>query len=64
MNEQDKEYLRDLMAMFALNGILSCNYDVGEEPAVLAYKYADEMMEARNPEETLGLPAIKKRTRK
>jgi hypothetical protein len=64
MNDQDKEYLRDLMAMFALNGILSCNYDVGEEPAVLAYKYADEMMEARNPEETVGLPAIKKRARK
>ena len=64
MNEQDKEYLRDLMAMFALNGILSCNYDVGEEPAVLAYKYADEMMEARDPKETVGLPAIKKRTRK
>jgi hypothetical protein len=64
MNDQDKEYLRDLMAMFALNGILSCNYDVGEEPAVLAYKYADEMMEARDPEETVGLPAIKKRTRK
>ena len=64
MTDQDKEYLRDLMAMFALNGILSCNYDVGEEPAVLAYKYADEMMEARNPEETVGLPAIKKRTRK
>jgi hypothetical protein len=64
MNDQDKEYLRDLMAMFALNGILSCNYDVGEEPAVLAYKYADEMMEARDPKETVGLPAIKKRTRK
>jgi hypothetical protein len=64
MNDQDREYLRDLMAMFALNGILSCNYDVGEEPAVLAYKYADEMMEARDPEETVGLPAIKKRTRK
>jgi hypothetical protein len=64
MNEQDKEYMRDLMAMFALNGILSCNYDAGEEPAVLAYKYADEMMEARNTKETLGLPAIKKRVRK
>jgi hypothetical protein len=64
MNDQDREYLRDLMAMFALNGILSCNYDVGEEPAVLAYKYADEMMEARDPKETVGLPAIKKRTRK
>jgi hypothetical protein len=61
MNEQD---LRDCFAMFALNGILSCNYDVGEEPAVLAYKYADEMLEARKPQETVGLPAIKKRVRK
>jgi hypothetical protein len=64
MTDQDKEYLRDLMAMFALNGILSCNYDVGEEPAILAYKYADEMLEARDPKQTVGLPAIKKRTRK
>jgi len=39
--------LRDCFAMFALNGILSCNYDVGEDPATLAYKYADEMMEAQ-----------------
>jgi hypothetical protein len=55
MNEND---LRDCFAMFALNGILSCNYDVGEEPAVLAYKYADAMLEARNPEE-LGIAALK-----
>jgi hypothetical protein len=60
MNEQD---LRDCFAMFALNGILSCNYDVGEEPAVLAYKYADEMLKARNPELEEGIVAIKK-TRK
>ena len=58
MNEKD---LRDCFAMFALNGILSCNYDVGEEPAVLAYKYADEMLEARNKDnnEELGIAAIK-----
>jgi len=30
----------------------------------LAYKYADEMLEARKPQETVGLPAIKKRVRK
>jgi len=64
MTDQDKEYLRDLMAMFALNGILSCNYDVGEEPAILAYKYADEMMEAREPKPTIGLPAIKRKRTK
>ena len=59
MTDQDKEYLRDLMAMFALNGILSCNYDVEEEPAVLAYKYADEMMEARKPQE-IGIKTVRK----
>lgn len=60
MNERD---LRDCFAMFALNGILSCNYDVGEEPAVLAYKYADEMLEARKekPEDDGGITTIKKR---
>jgi len=58
MNEED---LRDCFAMFALNGILSCNYDVGEEPAVLAYKYADAMLEARNVLEEEGIAVIKKR---
>ena len=63
MNEKD---LRDCFAMFALNGILSCNYDVGEEPAVLAYKYADEMLKARNaePEQEVGIVAAKPRRKK
>jgi hypothetical protein len=56
MNEQD---LRDCFAMFALNGILSCNYDVGEEPAILAYKYADAMLEARQPRE-VGIKTVKR----
>jgi hypothetical protein len=58
MNEED---LRDCFAMFALNGILSCNYDVGEEPAVLAYKYADAMLEARSQSDEEGIAVIKKR---
>jgi hypothetical protein len=59
MNDKD---LRDCFAMFALNGILSCNYDVGESPTVLAYKYADEMLEARRvKEEPQGIVAIKKK---
>jgi len=53
--------------MFALNGILSCNYDVGEEPAILAYKYADEMLEARSkepePEVEMGIVAAKPKRR-
>jgi hypothetical protein len=57
--------LRDCFAMFALNGILSCNYDVGEDPATLAYKYADEMMEARiKKEPEVGIVAVKSRRRK
>jgi len=59
MNDQD---LRDCFAMFALNGILSCEYSVDESPAVLAYKYADEMLEARRvKEEPQGIVAIKKK---
>ena len=61
MNEKD---LRDCFAMFALTGILSCDYSVDESPAVLAYKYADEMLKARNPEPEEGIVAIKKRVRK
>ena len=41
--------LRDYFAAAALQGILSCDYSVDEEPAVLAYQYADEMMKAREP---------------
>ena len=51
--------------MFALNGILSCDYSVDESPAVLAYKYADEMLEARKPKELEGgITTIKKKVRK
>jgi len=60
MNEQD---LRDCFAMFAMNGMLSSglrDYSI----AKTAYKMADEMLEARKEEETVGLPAIKKRVRK
>jgi hypothetical protein len=69
MNEQDKEYLRDLIAMFAMNGIIArggLHPELMPEEAMArrSYEVADAMLEARNPEETLGLPAIKKRTRK
>jgi hypothetical protein len=40
--------LRDYFAAKALQGILACDYSVDEEPAVLAYQYANAMMEARN----------------
>jgi hypothetical protein len=59
MNEQD---LRDCFAMFALTGILSCNYSVDEPPEILAYKYADAMLEARKPKEE-GIVAIKRKVK-
>jgi hypothetical protein len=69
MNDQDKEYLRDLIAMFAMNGIIARG---GLHPELMpedcisrrSYELADAMLEAREPKETIGLPAIKKRTRK
>ena len=69
MNDQDKEYLRDLFAGFAMNGIIArggLHPELMPEEAMArrAYEVADAMIEARNPEETVGLPAIKKRTRK
>ena len=57
MNEQDREYLRDLTAMF--------KSVTGASPEE-CYKFADEMLEARKPQEE-GILAIKptrKTTRK
>jgi hypothetical protein len=66
MTEQDKEYLRDLFAMFAMNGIVSrgINENVVEKVAENAYVMADAMMEARDKEDSYaeeGITAIKKR---
>ena len=63
MTDQDKEHLRDLVAMFAMNGMLSSglrDYSV----AKTAYEMADEMLEAREPKSTVGLPAIKRKRTK
>lgn len=64
MTDQDKEYLRDLIAMFAMTGMLMRGNNKLEQIPGAAYEMADHMMEAREPKETVGLPAIKKRTRK
>jgi hypothetical protein len=58
MNEKD---LRDCFAMFLSVGMLLKYKEL--DPKII-WEMADEMMEARDPEETIGLPAIKKRTRK
>ena len=64
MTEEDKGMLRDIFAGLAMNGwIISGDYPNEQIPNI-AYAMADAMMEARDPEETVGLPAIKKRIRK
>lgn len=66
MNEQDKEYKRFLAACFAMNGLIR-HFDFDQfkqDPARVAswsYLMADAMLEAEEPEETVGLPAIKKK---
>ena len=60
MTQEDEGMLRDIFAGLALCGILSCDYSVDEDPAVLAYKYADEMMDARKPKEEIGIKTVRK----
>jgi hypothetical protein len=67
MTDQDKEYLRDLFAGFAMMGIVSrgINDEVVEKVAENAYVMADAMIEARDKKEIYaekGITAIKKRT--
>jgi hypothetical protein len=64
MNEDD---LRDCFAMFAMNGILSCENNDTLPYAVLAsnaYSVADAMIEARKPKEESGIAAIKPRRKR
>jgi hypothetical protein len=63
MNDQD---LRDCFAMFTLCGIVMRGIDdeIIEDVAINAYKMADAMLEARKPQETVGLPAIKRKRSK
>jgi len=61
MNEQD---LRDCFAMFAMVGLFMKGIGLDEEGARQCYAAADAMLEARKLQETVGLPAIKKRVRK
>lgn len=65
MSEQDKEYLRDLLAGFALAGLLMRGNNKLESIAEGAYSLADDMLEARDkqPESEEGIVKIK-RTRK
>jgi hypothetical protein len=63
MSEQDREYMRDLFAMFALAGLLMRGNNKLEQIASASYDLADDMMEAREPKATVGLPEIKRKAR-
>ena len=62
MTDQDREYLRDLLAGFALTGLLMRGNNKLEQLASGAYALADEMLEARKPNEE-GIVAIKRRVK-
>ncbi len=60
MTDHEKDTLRDVFAALAMCALIIKDEDgVAEE----AYRFADDMMEARNSI-PVGLPAIKKRTKK
>mgnify|MGYP003340551848 CR=1 FL=1 len=63
MEEND---LRDCYAMFAMLGMLIDGSQTAGMKAVAqgAYEMADEMLEARKPKESAGLPAIRRRVKK
>lgn len=48
MENKDKEYLRDLIAMFAMNGLLQIPGEYNDQAlAELSYSLADTMLMAR-----------------
>ena len=64
MTEEDKGMLRDIFAGLSMCGLVMRNIGTPQDMAEASYRMADALMEAREPKETIGLPAIKrKRTR-
>jgi hypothetical protein len=52
MESKDKEYLRDLIAMFAMNGLLQIPGEYNDQAlAELSYSLADTMIKAREKNE-------------
>jgi hypothetical protein len=67
MNEQDKEHARLLASLFAMNGLLAhggVKLATPETIADASVEYGDAVLEALEPNETVGLPPIKRRTKK
>lgn len=62
MTNQDREYLRDLLAGFALIGLLMRGNNKLEQLASGAYCLADDMLEARE-QSGEGIVAIKRKVK-
>lgn len=60
MTDQDKEYKRFLAACFAMTGAIMRG-DTWTPKQM--WEIADDLLEADEPEETIGLPAIKRKAR-
>jgi hypothetical protein len=61
VNEQDKEYLRDLLAGFASVRIgMDGSKEVKLASAIRCYEFADAMLDARKPKEETGIVAVKR----
>jgi len=64
MTEEDKGMLSDIFAGLSMCGLVMRNIGTPQDMAEASYRMADALMEAREPKETIGLPAIKKRIKK
>lgn len=60
MTDQDKEHTRILFAGFALCGAIMSR-EVWNPEKIWAI--ADEMVDSMDPQQTVGLPAIKRKSR-
>lgn len=64
MTEQDKEYLRDLFAGFAMCGLVINGKYATDEIALMAYKMAETMVDVKEFRD-VGIKGVrKKRTTK
>lgn len=63
MTEQDKEYLKDLFAGFAMCGLVIGGKHSSEEMSLMAYKIAETMIDVKEFKD-VGIKGVRKRKTK
>lgn len=63
MTEQDKEYLKDLFAGFAMCGLVIGGKYSPEEMSLMAYKIAETMIDVKEFKD-VGIKGVRKRKAK